>query len=181
MTELYYIGPEDERNITIYSGEDSVPELRFESFDPASDPRYYCSAYSDAWLAAHGDLENFSPLFYLNRAKKHYLIDSEAVMRAYHGSCCAGLLDMDPLKEMNADWGWISLLYLGREYVHRGCGIQLLKKAEQRALNRNKHFLRLNASENNKAALAFYSKHGFRKISSEVNDRGRLWLLEKKL
>ena len=54
-----------------------TPELRGESFDPASDPEFYKSCYASAWLAAHGSAAGFSPMPYYVSALEHYNADRD--------------------------------------------------------------------------------------------------------
>ena len=77
--------------------------------------------------------------------------------------------------------GWVSLLYDSPAYRHRGCGAQLLGRAVMHYRELGRTALRLHAAESNRAALAFYERHGFVCLSSEKTELGRLLLLEKKL
>ena len=155
--------------------------LRTESFDPATDREYYCACYEDAWLCAHGSLEGFAPGPYYRSAVEHYAADKKAVLRVFEGDISAGLIDLDTQRGAHAGYGWISLIYLKEEYRRRGCGIQLLARAmvHYRALGRKS--LRLHVAEDNKAALEFYRRWGFKELSSENNGLGRLVLMEKQL
>ena len=160
---------------------DHTPVMRAEAFDPAADASFYKDCYSDAWRCAHGTLEGFEPTTYLESAKKHHAADSRAVLRMFEDDESAGLLDLDPVKGINAGYGWISLLYLKERYRHCGCGIQLLGRAVIYYQAKGRHALRLSVAENNRDALSFYLKWGFREISSSGSSRGRLIEMEKKI
>lgn len=160
---------------------DHTPVMRAEVFDPASDPSFYTFCYSDAWKCAHGSLTGFEPMTYLNSAKKHYAADSRAVLRLFEENESAGLLDLDPVRGINAGYGWISLLYLNEKFRHCGCGVQLLGRALVYYQAKGRRALRLSVAENNGEALLFYLKWGFREISSSESSRGRLIEMEKKI
>lgn len=154
-------------------------DLRHESFNPASDRAYYERCYADAWQAAHGNLDGFSPAAYFESAVKHYKKDPGAVLRMYAGEQPAGLIDLDTGRGAHAGVGWISLLYLHPEFRYQGCGIQLLARAIAKYAALGRRRLRLHAAADNAPALAFYKKHGFEALGSEED--GRLLLMERKL
>ena len=160
---------------------DHTPVLRAESFNPSADTSFYTDCYSDAWRCAHGTLSGFAPMTYLACARKHYAADSRALLRAFEDDESAGLLDLDPVKGINSGYGWISLLYLKDKYRHCGCGIQLLGRAVIYYQAKGRRALRLSVAENNKDALSFYLKWGFREVSSSEASGGRLIEMEKKI
>lgn len=153
--------------------------LRTESFDPSTDRDYYCACYEDSWLSAHGSLECFTPGPYYRSALEHYAANKRAVQRVFENDKPAGLIDLDTQRGAHAGYGWISLIYLREEYRRRGCGIQLLARALvlYRALGRRS--LRLHVAEDNRDALAFYRRWGFKEISREHNSLGQLILMER--
>lgn len=158
-----------------------APDLRGESFDPASDKDYYCACYADAWRAAHGSLEGFTPGPYYRSALEHYAADGNAVIKIYEDEEPAGLIDLDTLRGAGAGYGWVSLIYLKEQYRHRGCGVQLLARAMVHYLALGRRSLRLHVAEDNTEALEFYKRWGFRELSGEYNSLGRLILMEKEL
>ena len=160
---------------------DRTPVLRAEPFDPASDPEFYTSCYSDAWMTAHGSLTGFDPMTYLSSAKKHYAADRRAVLRLYDGEEVAGLLDLDPVKGITSGYGWISLLYLKEGYRHCGCGIQMLGRAMIYYQSRGRGAMRLSVAAQNVEALAFYEKWGFKPLASTRASTGALIEMEKKI
>ncbi len=155
-----------------------TPNLRAEPFSPAAEPLFYTACYSDAWQAAHGTLEGFSPETYLAAAESHHRADGEAVLRFFDGDSAAGLLDLDPQRGAHAGYGWVSLLYLNEDYRGRGLGVQLLGRALMHFRRQGRRAVRLQAAEDNTAALRFYERHGFRRLSSESGRFGKLFLME---
>lgn len=157
------------------------PDLRHEFIDPAAEADYYGHCYESAWLAAHGELDGFNADTYLNSAIEHHAADPEAVQRLYYEEAPAGLLDLDTEKGSHAGYGWISLLYLEPEFRGQGCGIQLLSRAMLKYERLGRKALRLNVAEENRTAIEFYKRWGFRELSHEPGRSGRLILMEKKL
>ena len=156
----------------------NMPALRAEAIDPLAEADFYADCYADAWRAAHGTLEGFSPETYLAAAAEHHRFDPGTVLRLYDAQTSAGLLDLDPRRGRLAGYGWISLLYLDGAYRARGLGAQALGRALMYFRKRGRRAVRLQAAEDNAAALAFYEKHGFRRLSSETGRFGKLYLME---
>lgn len=152
--------------------------LRAEPFSPAAEPTFYSSCYADAWHFAHGTLEGFSPETYLAAAEIHHREDEGCVLRLLDGEQTAGLLDLDPQRGARAGYGWISLLYLKEDFRSKGLGVQLLGRALMYFRQRGRSAVRLQAAEDNTAALRFYEKHGFRRLTSENGRFGKLYLME---
>lgn len=157
------------------------PMLRDERIDPRKHREFYMSCYADAWEAAHGDLSGYNGEIYYSSAVEHYLHDSGSVIAIYDGEAPVGLLDLDTERGAHAGYGWLSLIYLKPEYRHRGLGIQLLGRALVKYELAGRRSMRLHASEDNKDALAFYRKWGFRELSSQSGASSRLLLLERDL
>ena len=158
-----------------------TPDMRGESFDPREDAGYYKRCYSDAWLAAHGNLNGYSAEPYYAAAVRHYEHDHAAVIKIYDKDKPAGLIDLDTERGAHAGYGWISLLYPAPEYRGIGCGIQLLGRAIVHYEALGRRALRLHVADDNAAALAFYRCYGFDELSSEPGSNGRLLLMEKKI
>lgn len=152
-------------------------DVRHESFDPASDPDFYCACYADAWQSAHGNLDGFSPELYLNAAREHYRADPESVLRLLVADEVIGLIDLDTRRGAHARYGWLTLLYLKPEYRRQGYGIQALARAYWKYATLGRKRLRLNVAASNADALAFYEREGFAILRREDG----LLLMEKKL
>lgn len=159
----------------------SSATLRHEPLDPRRDRDYYCDCYRDAWLAAHGNLDGFSPEPYWNAAREHLRRDPLAVLRLLDGDRPAGLVDLDPKRASELGCGWLSLLYLVPEYRGQGYGIQALGRAIVSFRMQGRRALRLVAAEDNAPALAFYRREGFRQVGQEEGISGRLLVLEREL
>lgn len=156
-------------------------DLRDEPIDPAVNAEYYTACYMDSWIAAHGSLDGFCAGLYLDSAMDHYFADKGAVMKIFDGDEPVGLIDLDTERSAHAGIGWISLLYLKADYRNQGYGAQLLGRAIMKYRSLGRKALRLHVASDNKAALAFYKKHGFRHISSENNGLSELMLMERSL
>ena len=156
----------------------NADSLRGESFSPAEEPDYYLGCYADSWRNAHGTLEGFEGETYLAGARAHAQADQAAVIRICDGDEPVGLLDLDTRRGEHARYGWISLLYLREDYRGRGLGIQLLGRALLYYRQLGRRAVRLNAAEDNAAAMRFYEKHGFRRLSGESGRFGKLYLME---
>ena len=158
-----------------------IPNLRGERFNPSRDPDYYTRCYADAWETAHGSLRGFDPMVYLDRAKKHHAADADAVLRIYDGEESVGLIDLDPERGERENWGWISLLYLRKDYRQRGCGPQLLGRVLVRYGKKGRSAVRLSVADSNRTALAFYKKYGFNCIEEARNAQGKILCMERKI
>ncbi len=152
-------------------------DIRHEYIDPARNEQYYKSCYEDAWFAAHGNLEGYSPTPYFKSAKEHYAYNPQSVIKL----CCkdesVGLVDMDMARGAEIGVGWISLLYLKKEYRGKGYGIQALARPIMTYRDMGRKKLALHVAEDNAAAIKFYLRHGFESKGGEKN----LLLMEKEL
>ena len=157
---------------------DRTHNLRAEAFSPSAEAAFYTACYADAWHFAHGTLEGFSPETYLAAAESHHRSDAGTVLRFFDGEEIVGLLDLDPRRGAHAGYGWISLLYLDEAHRSRGLGVQLLGRALMYFRRKGRRAVRLQAAEDNSAALRFYENHGFRRLSSENGRFGKLYLME---
>ena len=155
--------------------------LRDVPLDPARDRETYIACYADSWRTAHGDLTGFDGDTYWLGALEHLRDDADSVQFVYDGERPAGLLDLDTRRGANINCGWISLLYLAPEYRGRGLGVQLLGRAVVKYRRLGRRALRLQAAEDNAAAISFYRKYGFEALSWTAGSHGRIWLMEKDL
>ncbi len=156
-------------------------DLRDEAIDPALNAEYYTSCYLDSWIAAHGSGNGFCAGLYLDSAIDHYAADKGAIMKIFDGDEAVGLVDLDTERSAHAGIGWISLLYLKEDYRLKGYGAQLLGRAIMKYRKMGRKAIRLHVAADNKVALAFYQKHGFKHLSSENNGLGELMLMERPL
>jgi GNAT superfamily N-acetyltransferase len=70
------------------------------------------------------------------------------------------------------DDGEISAIYLDKNHIGTGLGVQLLAAAEKRLLEKGYRNLVLDVLANNKHAIAFCQKHGYRQMCSAGIDIG---------
>ncbi len=155
----------------------STSDLRDEAINPAEKQDYYLSCYEDAWRAAHSSTRGFDGNVYLNNAMEHYRADKDSVLCMYDGDNAVGLIDMDTRRGAADGHGWISLIYLAPQYRNKGYGIQLLARSIAKYSFMGRTALMLHVAEDNKPALAFYEKYGFKTISAENSGTGRLYLM----
>ena len=154
-------------------------ELQDTLFSPAEDRAYYERCYADAWIFSHGDLRGFSAAAYYTAACRHHRQQPGSVLRIWRRGEPAGLVDLDPVREAEDKAGWVSLLYLEPAFRGKGCGIQLLERADRFYRLRGRKCLRLLVAESNRTARAFYEREGFRRIGEENGSTGKLLRLER--
>ena len=155
--------------------------LRHVCVDPSKHRSLYEDCYTDAWYAAHGDLDGFSAGTYYRAACEHYKHDRESILLLYDGEDFAGLVDLDTERGRHAGYGWVSLLYLRPEYRGRGLGVQLLGRAVAKYRRLGRRSIRLNVASDNPRALAFYRANGFEELSRAPGAKAELLLVEKSL
>jgi len=155
--------------------------LRILPMSIGEDEKLYTESYRDGWVIAHGTAKGFSEELYLRGAEQASKKNPLSLMKAYFGNEFAGIIELDPNRMADAGAGWISFLYLAPDYRGHGMGVQLIGHAVSvyRALGRR--CLRLVVAEDNKNALAFYGKLGFRHIGTEKGSLCSLRLLEMPL
>ena len=175
LNDASHLPPELQRR------EFNQPALRHVCVDPAQYRALYEACYSDAWLAAHGNLNGFEADGYFRSACEHYLHDQEAIMLLYEGETFAGLIDLDTRRGEHAGYGWVSLLYLRPEYRGQKLGVQLLGRAIAKYRRLGRSAVRQHVAEDNGPALAFYRENGFRELSRTPGAQAQLLLMEKDL
>jgi len=155
--------------------------LRFEPLDPAAEPDTYIACYGDAWAASHGDRDGFAGRVYLEQAKRHAGADCRCLMKVLQGEELIGLIELDPTKGQEAGAGWVTLCYLTPSRRGHGLGIQLIGHAVSVFRGMGRRSLRLHTAEENRAAISFYRRCGFRKIGVDPGVRTPLLLMEMEI
>lgn len=155
--------------------------LRSQTVTPKSIEQYYKDCYEKSWHFAHGSLNGFNPETYYKNARTHYAADSESIIAVYDGNKRAGLLDLDPKRGKEDGAGWISLLYLEKEYRGRGLAPQILGMAVLFFQKRGRSKLRLTCAESNVKAMQFYKNYGFTEKDRHVTENGEIVLMEKEI
>jgi len=163
------------------SSHGKITALWHRHIDPREHRDFYIDCYRNAWQAAHGDLEGFDGETYYAAAIEHYKADPESIYMICNRDEAVGIVELDTKRGEHASYGWVSLLYLREDYRGRGLGIQLLGRAIMKYQGLNRRTLRLHVSDDNKAALAFYKKFGFRLLSTEHGVGSTLFLMERAL
>ncbi len=153
-------------------------DLRDVAMNPAEHRDYYVSCYEDAWRAAHNSTKGFGGSVYLESAISHYNADNSAVLCIYDDETPVGLIDMDTRRGAKEGCGWVSLIYLNPQYRSKGYGIQLLARCISKYSFMGRKKLMLHVADDNKPALAFYEKYGFKTVSAENTGTGKLYLME---
>lgn len=156
----------------------STADIRDVPLNPYRESAYYNSCYEEGWRFAHaGSSEGFDPISYLSSAGKHFDYDPNSVLKLLEEDTEAGLVDLDPERGKEEDYGWISLIYLKPEYRGKGYGVQALARGILKYENLGRKSVRLCVNKQNRIAIRFYEKYGFYVLS----DDGRCLLLERKL
>ncbi len=155
--------------------------LRIIPFNIKEDAELYVNSYRDSWQSAHGTLKGFSEEPYLRDAEKAVKKDPLSLMKACCGEEFAGVIELDLARASDKGAGWISLVYLASDYRGHNMGIQLVGHAVSVYRRLGRSSLQLHVSEDNKAALAFYEKFGFKHIGTEEGNLCPLKLMEMKL
>lgn len=163
------------------SGSTDDGNLRFEPLDPNAEPELYVGMYEKAWLSVHGVHDGFDGAYYLERAKRHFQANGQAVVKAIKAGAVVGVTELDTRRSADEGAGWISLCYIERAERRRLLGVQLLGHAVSlyRALGRR--VLRLSVSGKNAGAIAFYRAYDFNVTGMTGGARGPLLIMEKDL
>ena len=138
----------------------------------------YTRAYSETWLASHGNLNGFAPALYLGSAAQRVRQDPACLVKIYYGEDLAGLLELDPERGSDDNAGWISLLWVEEHMRGRRFGAQLIGQAVSYFRKKNRGRLRLHVSRTNAAAIGFYEAMGFEKIGTAEGVGGQLYLMQ---
>ena len=160
----------------------TVGALRDEPFNPEDDPELYSACYRDAWQEAHGgSLIGYDEDAILRAALEHHQTYPGAIRKFYLDEKFAGLIDCNVNHGAHAGYGWISLLYLTKEFRGKGYGVQLLARAIVLYKQLGRLSIRLHTAASNTNALAFYQREGFSLLQTEPAASGTLLLMEKHL
>ena len=162
------------------SGTDNK-NLRFAPLNPVQERDFYLDCYADAWLESNGSLEGFNPEHYYIRAVEHGKTSAEALMKAMIGDDTAGVIELNPRRGLEQNYGWITLCYMLPEYRNQGLGVQLIGHAVSFYRRRGRTAIRLTVSQLNTRAISFYRRYGFKDIGLETGIQSMLILMEKKI
>lgn len=158
------------------------PELHYNLWYRTAlrDPERYIQFRREAWELVYGNLRGFSGPDFWATAVRGCESDPAALVYAMSGNQIAGILELNVNGYAPQNAGYIPFIYLREPYRGKGLGAQLLGYAVLyfQALGRSK--LQLRVAPSNAPAIAFYEKHGFRRIAT-TGLRNKLWLMEKEI
>ncbi len=162
-------------------GQADHDNVLFEPCAFPADEELYLDCYEATWLQSHGNLKGYIPSLYHVSARKHLEENPQLLVKMLHGGDFAGLIELDTLRGLPQNAGWISLIYVKPEYRQRRLGVQLLGHAVSlfRALGRER--LGLHVSQTNEQAIGFYEHYGFRRLAAVDGVGGKLWHMEMDL
>lgn len=156
------------------------PELHYNLWyrSALEEPELYIRFRREAWELIYGDLNGFDGPGFWSTALKNSENDPNALVLAMSGDRIAGILELSVNGYAAVNAGYIPFIYLREPWRNKGLGVQLLGYAVLyfQAMGRTK--LQLRVAQSNSAAIRFYEKYGFRRISAS-GFRHRLLLMEK--
>ena len=141
--------------------------------------KIYKEAYADAWQVAHGSLKGFASVPYIQNAKKVSADDKNALMIAYMDGKFAGLIELDPHCMEKDNCGWISFIYIPKEYRGQGLAPQLIGHAVSYFRAKDRKALALHVAETNTHAIGFYNALDFKKTAEHPGALSPLYLMTK--
>lgn len=151
-------------------------------FAPMGEDRErYIEFRRDAWRHIYGRLDNFDGTGFLQNAMQTTRGDENYLVYAMLGTGICGLLQLNPILYKDENIGYIPFFYLREEYRYSGLGVQLLGHAVSVFRNLGYKAIRLSVAPQNEAAVRFYTKHGFYKISENGRKKEKLYVLEKNI
>ena len=155
-------------------------DLYFLPMDVRSDigGRAYLRRYRETWVASHGTDVGFTDQ-YLIRARATAASDPKAVVEAFREGVPCGMVELSPMKKAEDGAGHISLLFLEKDFRHKGLGVQLLGQAHSYYQKLGRKYLRLCVADTNDDARSFYARWGFREESREEGMFGDILILTK--
>ena len=115
-----------------------------------------------------------------DRAKiLHYVSDPQScILLAYDGPNAAGCILYRPLPQMGPA-GEVKRLYVRPAFRQRGIAEKLLQALEQFASSHGAQWLYLDTTDDLKAAIAFYERHGYLRCD-RYNDNPQATIFMKK-
>ena len=140
---------------------------------------FYLKSREEAWDNLYGRLDRFDGPGFLEEAWENWRADPRSLTLAMDGSRPAGLLELDLEKGKWEGKGYISFLYLTPDQRSNGEGVQLIGKAVSLYRPLGRDALQLVCSEENRPALGFYQKYGFRTTGTTAGAYGTLYEMEK--
>ena len=154
---------------------DIAMETFIDAFGSLNDPDYFQAYLSHAFSSKQlrAELSNPNSFFYL----------------IYQGASLVAYLKLnfgEAQSEFKKDGGMeLERIYVSTPYHGKGMGGQLLRFVVQLAKQKNARYVWLGVWEKNTRAIAFYLRHGFKKIGSHPyyigKDKQTDWLMQKEI
>jgi len=111
----------------------------------------------------------------------HYISDpASCILLAYDAATPAGCILYRPLPHMGPA-GEVKRLYVRPAFRRRGIADRLLEALEQFASNRHAQWLYLDTTDDLKAAIAFYERHGYLRCDRYNDNPQATIFMRKKL
>ncbi len=162
-------------------GKEDHDNVLFEPLRFPADEELYLDCYEATWLQSHGNLKGYIPSLYHVSARKHLEENPQLLVKMLHGETFAGLIELDTLRGLPQNAGWISLIYVKPEFRQRRLGVQLLGHAVSLFRAMGRESLGLHVSQTNEEAIGFYEHYGFRRLAAVDGVGGKLWHMEMDL
>lgn len=140
---------------------EDVTDLWYKEVDFEQDEELLRRLGTDAWQTVYGNTNRFNPDIFADNARHMSKFPGCATF-CMHEDEVAGLLLLDPMQDEEPGVGHISLVYLTPQYRFRGIGCQLIGRASVVYRSMGMEKLRLHVARQNKIAIRFYQKYGFR-------------------
>lgn len=141
----------------------------------------YLSSRRESWMSLGRDLHYLEAQDYMPKATSAWQADPRNLVMAQRVNTTVGILQLAPEIGAEEGAGYISFLYTLPEYRSMGYGVQMLGQAISVYRPLGRKTLRLACGEDNPAGLAFYQRHGFRKIREKKTEFTTLHILEKNI
>jgi putative acetyltransferase len=116
----------------------------------------------DAWRVAYPKIDFERRRAWFAERIRGFVRDGVAVILAFDGERPAGFVTVDPAT------GWIDQMLVGLTYQGTEAGAMLIAEAKRRVPTG----LTLDVNADNRRAIRFYEKNGFRHTGGRVNEQG---------
>ncbi len=153
-------------------------EVLLTPMDPRQEAETYNRCYAETWRESHGNLHGFDDRIYLPMAINHARTNPACVTKMTVKGQQAGLIEMDPLRGLERDAGWITLLCIEPSFRGMRLGVQLIGHAVSHFRRQGRHHLRLHVAQSNEKAIGFYEACGFEKAGEAEGVGGALYLMD---
>lgn len=139
----------------------------------------YLAARQEAWTDLNRDMAYFGRQPYLEMAEECSKQNPNHLLCAMRRNTIVGILQLNPIRCVENNAGYIAFFYMLPEFRGDGLGVQMLGEAISiyRAMGRDR--IHLSCGEENVRGMKFYERHGFRNIGTRQEPFGLLNRMEK--